>query len=178
MSTLALASPSSAGAVGAGRLLVPDRAADHRTRLYRLARAMCGSSHLAEDLVQSTYLRVFSRPRLLRGDDDFSYLAGTLRNVLLNHLRSEGRRGRPGPAVDELDPPDNRGSGDPEAALMAGEVLEAIAALPEAQREVITAVDVEGVSYAEAAEALGMPIGTVMSRLHRGRARVARVLEG
>jgi len=52
-------------------------------------------------------------------------------------------------------------------------VFAAIAALPDDQRDVIAAVDVAGLSYAEAAESLGVPAGTVMSRLHRGRSRVA-----
>jgi RNA polymerase sigma-70 factor (ECF subfamily) len=62
------------------------------------------------------------------------------------------------------------------AVLAAREVFEAIAALPEDQRDVVAAVDVAGLSYQEAAGALEVPIGTVMSRLYRGRNRVAQAV--
>jgi len=157
------------------RVLEPDAAADHVTRLYRLACALCGSADLAEDLVQETYAAVFARPRLLRGGDDFAYLARALRNTFFNHLR--GRGGRPEPLVaDELEIADPRGDSDPHAALLARELYGAIAALPEDYREVIALVDVAGLSYKETARALRVPTGTVMSRLHRARARVVEAL--
>jgi RNA polymerase sigma-70 factor (ECF subfamily) len=157
------------------RVLEPDAAADHVTRLYRLARALCGSADLAEDLVQETYAAVFARPRLLRGGDDFAYLARALRNTFSNHLR--GRGGRPEPLVaDDLELADPRGDADPHAALLARELYGAIAALPEDYREVIALVDVAGLSYKETARALRIPMGTVMSRLHRARARVVEAL--
>ncbi len=161
----------------AGRTLDPEDAAGHRARLHRMAWAMCGSPHLAEDLVQETYVGVLSRPRVLRNDNAFFYLARALRNVTINHFRTEGRRARPGPDLDELDLADPRGTGDPEAAAIAGEVYAAIGSLADGKREVVAAVDVAGMSYAEAAQALEVPIGTVMSRLHRARADVAEVLE-
>ena len=161
----------------ATRRLDPELAADHLTRLYRMAWAMCGSPDLAEDLVQETYARVLARPRLLRGDD-FPYLARALRNGLANHFKTEARRGRPGLELEEVDPADERRTGDPEAALLASQVYESIAALPARKREVIAAVDVAGLSYAEAAAALHLPIGTVMSRLHRARSEVARAIDG
>ena len=54
----------------------------HVDRLYRAAWALCGSPHEAEDLVQETFVRVLSRPRLLRNDDELAYLMRELRNVL------------------------------------------------------------------------------------------------
>jgi RNA polymerase sigma-70 factor (ECF subfamily) len=161
----------------AAQPLDPEDAADHRARLYRMARAMCGSPHLAEDLVQETYLRVLSRPRMVRNENAFSYLAGALRNAMINHVRAERHRSRPGPELHQVDPGDPRGTGDPEAAAIAGDVYAAIGALADGKREVIAAVDVVGMSYAEAARTLELPIGTVMSRLHRARADVADVLE-
>ncbi len=155
------------------RRLDPQQAADHLPRLRRLARAVCPSAHIADDVVQETYVRVLARPRFLHGDDDYSYLARTLRNVLANHMVSEGRR-RPAVAIDEFEPPDTRSNADPEARLIAGEVYGLIKALPEDKRDVIAAVDVAGLSYAEAAETLRLPIGTVMSRLHRSRGEVAQ----
>jgi RNA polymerase sigma-70 factor (ECF subfamily) len=152
------------------RALDPQSAADHLPRLQRFARSLCGSSQLAEDLTQETYVRVLARPRDVRGDSDYPYLARTLRNVFFDHWRSERRR----PQVDALDQ-DVPGSahGDPELAAYAGEVYEAVAGLPEEFRRVVVAIDVAGMSYLEASGTLRIPIGTVMSRLHRGRARLA-----
>ena len=63
-----------------GLALQPDEAASHLTRLYRLAWSLCGSPHVAEDLVQETYLRVLARPRRVRNPNSFAYLARTLRS--------------------------------------------------------------------------------------------------
>lgn len=157
--------------------LAPQAAADELTRLYRLARALCGSADLAEDLVQETYARVLARPRLLRGGDTFSYMARALRNTFYNHLRSAGARPEqalPDDALERAAPGGSRG--DPHAALVATELYRAIAALPADQREVIAIVDVAGLSYKEAARVLRVPPGTVMSRLSRGRARLGVAL--
>jgi RNA polymerase sigma-70 factor, ECF subfamily len=172
-------SPSRAPAVAlptdTPRRLDPYHAADHLTRLYRLAVGMCGSRELAEDLVQETYARVLARPRVVRGDG-FSYLARALRNVLINHVRTEARRNQ-APAPEHLDPPDPRPTADPEAAAMIGALYTAIAELPDDQREVVAAVDLGGMAYAEAAALLDVPVGTVMSRLYRARERIALALE-
>jgi RNA polymerase sigma-70 factor (ECF subfamily) len=153
--------------------LDPERAADHLDRLYRAAIALCGSAQTAEDLVQETYLKVLARPRLLRHDDDLGYLLKALRNAWYSHLRS--RQARPQEA--ELSPPERHaaamGAADPQLSMEAREVLAAVAALPEEFREVVVAVDVAGLSYAEAATALDVAEGTIMSRLSRGRDRVA-----
>lgn len=159
----------------APRPLDPSAAADHVTRLYRLALGLCGSPWLAEDLVQETYVRVLARPRLVRGDE-FSYLAGALRNVLINHVRTEKRRGEV-PAPEHLDPPDLRPCADPQAAALMSELYLTIGELPDDQRQVVAAVDLAGMTYAQAAILLGVPQGTVMSRLYRARERIALALE-
>jgi RNA polymerase sigma-70 factor (ECF subfamily) len=160
------------------RRLDPERSGDHIDALFRAACAMCGSRQLAEDLVQETYAKVLSRPRLLRKDDDLGYLIKALRNTWYSHLRSE--RVRRAVTTSSLERPEELGSrtthGDPEAALEATTVLDAVSQLPAPYREVVTAVDVAGLSYAEAARALGVREGTVMSRLYRGRERVALAL--
>ena len=139
---------------------------------------MCGSRQLAEDLVQETYVRVLARPRLLRKDDDIGYLIKALRNTWYSHLRSE--RTRRAATAPKGQAPEELGSrtshGNPEAALEATTVLDAVSRLPVQYREVVTAVDVAGLSYAEAARALGVRQGTVMSRLYRGREQVALAL--
>lgn len=156
------------------RLLDPEAAAGHLDRVYRLAWALCGSPLLADELTQETYARVLARPRRLRGDTDLQYLTRTLRNLVRDHWRAERRR--PAIAGSEAleDCAHARTDGDPEAAALAGEVFEAIARLPAAMRDVVACVDVAGLSYAEAADALEVPIGTVMSRLSRARARIVR----
>src|SRR5438045_7607987 len=85
------------------RALDPARLGDRVDGLYRAAWALCGSREDAEDLVQETYARVLSRPRLLRNDDDLGYLLRTLRNTFLNRKRTESRRLRTAPLPEELD---------------------------------------------------------------------------
>jgi RNA polymerase sigma-70 factor (ECF subfamily) len=165
---------------GKERRLDPEAAGDHLDTLFRVACALSGSRDLAEDLVQETYAKVLSRPRLLRRDDDLGYLIKALRNTWYSHLRSERRRRE---AIDsaarepeELAAPSS--AGNPEAAFEASAVLEALSELPQAYREAVAAVDVAGLSYAEAASALGVRQGTIMSRVYRGREQVALALGG
>jgi RNA polymerase sigma-70 factor (ECF subfamily) len=160
------------------RLLDPTTLGDHVDRLYRAAWALCGHRADAEDLVQETYARVLGRPRLLRRDDDLGYLLRTLRNTFLTQKRTEGRRLRPGPLPDQLDLVADPRALQPQAAVEAGELYAAIAALPGDFRDVLVAVDVAGLSYKEAARALRIPEGTVMSRLYRARQEVVRRVDG
>jgi RNA polymerase sigma-70 factor (ECF subfamily) len=163
---------------GEVRRLDPARSGDHIDALFRAACAMSGSRQIAEDLVQETYVKVLSRPRLLRKDDDLGYLMKALKNTWYSHLRAErGRRAARAPGgetPEELGLRANRA--DPEVSLEASTVLEAVSRLPIQFREVVSAVDVAGLSYAEAARALGVREGTVMSRLYRGREQVALAL--
>jgi RNA polymerase sigma-70 factor (ECF subfamily) len=160
------------------RLLEPARLGDHLDRLYRAAWALCGSRTDAEDLVQETYARVLARPRVLRNDDDLGYLLRTLRNTFLTTMRSENRRLRPEALPDQLDVLVDPQARDPHAALEAAELYAAVAALPDAFRDVLVAVDVTGLSYKEASRVLGIREGTVMSRLYRARQQIVRQLEG
>ena len=160
------------------RLLDPARLGDHLDRLYRAAWALCGSREDAEDLVQETYARVLARPRLIRREDDLGYLLRALRNTFLTQKRTESRRLRPAPLPDELNLLADPHARQPQTALEARELYAAVAALPGDFRDVLVAVDVTGLSYDEAAHALRIPIGTVMSRLYRGRQQVVRRLEG
>ncbi|MEY2517680.1 MAG: hypothetical protein QOJ89_5038, partial [bacterium] len=137
-------------------VLAAETLGDHLDRLYRAAWAMCGSPEDAEDLVQETYARVLAKQRIIDTEDALAYLLVVLRNVFLSSLRCRDRRPRTTPfegAEERLAAPAS-GSGSPSAALAAREVLAAVAALPADQRDVVAYVDVAGVSYAEAAEAL------------------------
>ena len=160
------------------RRLDPGRLGDHLDRLYRAAWAFSGTREDAEDLVQETYARVLARPRLLRNEDDLGYLLRALRNTFLNQRRTESRRMRTSPLPDELDLVADPRAREPQAALETAEVFAAVAALPDDSRDVLVAVDITGLSYKEAARALRIPEGTVMSRLYRARQQVVRQVEG
>jgi RNA polymerase sigma-70 factor (ECF subfamily) len=160
------------------RTLDPARLGDHLDRLYRAAWALCGSREDAEDLVQETYARVLARPRLLRNDDDLGYLLRALRNTFYTRARDARRRLRAEPLPDELDLVADPRSPEPQAAVEAAELYAAIASLAGDFRDVLVAVDVAGLSYAEAARAFKIPEGTVMSRLYRARRQVVRRIDG
>jgi RNA polymerase sigma-70 factor, ECF subfamily len=153
-----------------GRTLDPSRLGDHIDRLYRAACALTGSRVAADDLVQDTYAKVLAKPRLLRNDDDIGYLLKTMRNLFYDERRQATRR-----ATEPVDPEDFErveGSSGPAETAERREVLGVVAALPQEFRDVLVAVDVAGLSYKETADALGVPEGTVMSRLYRARKRV------
>jgi RNA polymerase sigma-70 factor (ECF subfamily) len=160
------------------RQLNPAELGDHVDRLYRAAWALSGSREDAEDLVQETYARVLARPRLLRNEDDLGYLLRAMRNTFLNQKRTESRRLRTAPLPDQLDLVADSRARDPEAALEAAELYAAVATLSGDFRDVLVAVDIAGLSYKEAAHALRIREGTVMSRLYRARQQVVRRLEG
>ncbi len=177
----AVYSRNAAAAVGVSQMehqLDPARLGDHLDRLYRAAWALCGSREDAEDLVQETYARVLGRPRLLRNEDDLGYLLRALRNTFLTQKRTEGRRLRPGPLPEQLDLVADPQARQPQAAVEAGELYAAVAALPADFRDVLVAVDITGLSYKETARALRIREGTVMSRLYRARQQVVRSVEG
>jgi RNA polymerase sigma-70 factor (ECF subfamily) len=159
------------------RRLDPDKAIGHLDRLYAAARALCGDRHLAEDLVQDTYAAVLSRPRWLSGSDELGYLLRALRNRWRDELRTRARRPQPA-ALDEVGEQMAATTPSPEHAMDGATVLDAVHELPSPYRETLVAVDILGLSYAEASDALGVPAGTIMSRLHRGRSKVAERLRG
>ena len=151
---------------------------DHLDRLFRAAWALTGAREDAEDLVQETYERVLRKPReIAREEDALSYLLGVLRNTWIDTVRSRARR--PTAPLDleaaaRIEAP--AAASSPVERVAAREVFAVVAALPDDLRDVLAAVDVAGLSYAEAAAALKLPIGTVMSRLSRGRESVAQTL--
>ena len=157
------------------RPLEPQALPDHLTRLYRAAWAMCGCREDAEDLVQDTYAKVLAKPRMIKGDE-IGYLMRVLRNTYVSSLRTADRRPRTAELLDHAHPPETRTCLRPEDACEAAEVYAAVAALPGQYRDTIVAVDVAGLSYKEAAKALGTREGTIMSRLYRARQQVARQL--
>jgi RNA polymerase sigma-70 factor (ECF subfamily) len=160
---------------GALRRLDPASLGSHTARLYRAAYGLCGSTQDAEDLVQDTFERVLRRPRFLRRDEDLVYLLRVLRNTWISSRRAK-RDVVITPAGEEID--EVQAPIDPIAQSIEGAaVYEALQQLTRPLREALVAVDIVGLSYREAARALGTKEGTIMRRLHRGRGQVAERLE-
>jgi RNA polymerase sigma-70 factor (ECF subfamily) len=149
-----------------------DRALRHLDRLYGYALSITGDSHEAEDLVQDVLESLLRRPRRIRaGDNENAYLYTMLRNRHFDRLRAKARRPQVEFEQAGVEPEARSGESPAERAEQRA-VLDAVAELPLDYRETLVAVDVAGLSYREAATMLDVPLGTVMSRLHRARANV------
>jgi RNA polymerase sigma-70 factor, ECF subfamily len=146
-------------------------------KLWRFALRLTRHHDDAQDLVQRTCVRALERQQQWQAahssnGSPLSWLYTILHSIWLNETRS--RRLHPVDSLardadDEEQPlPDPQGA-DPAARAYFHQVVAAVDALPEAQRGVMLLVAVEGLSYREAAEVLGVPVGTVMSRLSRAR---------
>lgn len=151
----------------------------HLDRLHRVARTLCGSAHEAEDLVQDTCVQLLGRRREIRGDDELAYLLTALRNTHVSRRRAAARRPR---AVELADAPehalaDRQPGADTVEQVGAREVLRWISALPEEIRVAVTAVDVAGLSRADAGLALGISERRVSERLARGHVSLAARLD-
>lgn len=161
----------------APRQLDPATLGDHVDRLYRAALALTGHRADAEDLVQETYARVLAKPRLVRNDDDIGYLLRVLRNTFIAQLRTASRRPQRGELPEGVELADTRTGTQPAAAAETHEVFAVIAGLQPDFRDALVAVDVVGLSYAEAGRLLGAKEATITSRLFRARAQVARGMD-
>jgi RNA polymerase sigma factor (sigma-70 family) len=145
--------------------------------LRRYARTFVRDAGAADDLVQDTLERAISRWHQRRSDGDArTWLFTILHNLAVNHLRRTARRGREVP-LDDAGESDVAVPSTQEDALRREDILGAVGQLPDDQRGVLLLVSLEDVSYAEAARILDIPIGTVMSRLARARARLLKLLE-
>jgi RNA polymerase sigma-70 factor (ECF subfamily) len=144
-------------------------------RLWRYALVLSKARDVADDLVQATCLRAIERAdQFVPGTKVDRWLFAILRSIWLNEIRS--RRIREGGGfVDPEEVLTTDGAREIEVNITASAVLRAIGRLPEAQRETVLLVYGDGYTYAEAAAALAVPIGTVMSRLAAARATLARL---
>jgi RNA polymerase sigma-70 factor (ECF subfamily) len=158
------------------RTLDPQALTQHVDRLYRAAWALCGSREDAEDLVQETFARVLARPRVLRGDEELYYLMRVLRNTFLTSRRTASRRPVTVATLEDVVAADPNPMGQPERALEVQQVYATIAELPEDFRLALVAVDVLGLSYREAAQALRTREATITTRLYRARQQIAKRL--
>jgi RNA polymerase sigma factor (sigma-70 family) len=148
----------------------------HIPALRRYAWALLRDEAAADDLVQDCLERALSRWQLRRRDGNLrAWLFAILHNRFISDRRRDKRRGMPLP-LDEG--PEAVSPSDSESGVARRDLLEALALLPEEQRAVVLLIGVEDLSYEDAARALGIPIGTVMSRLSRGREKLRRYVEG
>ncbi len=167
-------------------------ALSHIDSLYRTAVRMTRNPVDAEDLVQETYLRAFrSIDRFTPGTNLRAWLFKIMTNAFINEYRKRTRQPR-NTSLDDVEEyyvyahlidsgfqPESRG---PEEEVLAGitddNVVVALESLSDEFRQVVLLADVEGFAYREIADILDIPIGTVMSRLHRARRRLQRMLVG
>src|SRR6201990_3531915 len=157
--------------------LDPQALARHLDTLHRAAWALCGSREDAEDLVQELCARVLAKPRRLKGDDELSYLVRALRNTFLTTRRAASRRPRADVDLDLVADADPRAEHRPEEPAETREVFAAIAELPTEFRLALVAVDIAGLSYAEAARVLGTREATIASIFARAGDRLASALQ-
>lgn len=166
-----------------------DEVLPHLDAVYRFALRLAGSPDAAEDLVQETFLRAYrAREQYQPGTKAKSWLFTICRNVFLRQrerglrheeiLRGEASRSDPGATEVSLVNPVwvEAQAVDPEGAffdsIVDAEVLAAIDDLPEEYRTAVVLSDLEGLGYAQIAELMDVPVGTVKSRLSRGRRRL------
>ena len=152
------------------------RIAERRCRLYRIAYAWCGDPHIADDLVQDAITLAISKRHQLREPDRLdSWLYTVLNNCWREYLRSR----RPDVEFEshhfECDRCPERVN---QAVELTERVVEYMARLPVGQRQVLSLVALEGLSYKDVADVLEIPMGTVMSRLYRARRYLADRIYG
>jgi len=160
------------------RVRFEEEALDLADQVYRVARGLVSSKEEAEDLVQDTYARAF---RSWRSFTPGTNLRAWLLRILTNLNIDRGRRVQRSPDMQSLEERDyylydrleaTSGQKDEERVierLSQDAIVDALAEVPHDFRDVVVLVDIGDFSYADAAQILDIPVGTVMSRLHRGR---------
>jgi RNA polymerase sigma-70 factor (ECF subfamily) len=167
------------------RVRFEEEALSHADQLYRVALRLSGSQQSAEELVQEAYLRAFRGWRGYRtGTNLAAWLATILRNAFLDEARKQSRR----PGQESIDDTSEyylynhlaETAAEPQEAVLnrpsGGAIVDSLSEIPPNFREVVVLVDIGDFSYQDAADILGVPIGTVMSRLHRGRRALKQAL--
>lgn len=157
----------------------------HQSRIFNLARALAGDDGEAEDLAQEAFIRAWRAIGRFRGESAFrTWLYRVALNVIHSHLARRSRRRivwgwwqDAAQAPEPRAPKGTRGA-DPEMDVARRDAIDrALASLPPDLRMAVTLRDIEGLEYKEIADVLGVPIGTVMSRIFRGRTRLRPLLE-
>jgi len=167
------------------RVRFEEEALSHADQLYRVALRLSGSQQAAEELVQEAYLRAFRGWRGYRpGTNLAAWLATILRNAFLDEARKQSRR----PTQESIDDTSEyylynhltETAVEPQEAVLnrlsGGAIVDSLSEIPPNFREVVVLVDIGDFSYQDAADILGVPIGPVRSRLHRGRRALKQAL--
>lgn len=143
--------------------------------IWRFAFVLSGDADTADDLTQATCLRALEKAHQFRDEQSpVGWLLTICRSIWLNQIRAEKlRTSKSLDAAAALNQLHDRS--DVETTLAANRVLAEVMALPEAQRETVILVYVEGFTYREAAKILSVPIGTVMSRLSVARKKLSKL---
>ncbi|TKT74810.1 RNA polymerase sigma factor [Aquamicrobium sp. LC103] len=153
---------------------VEDQLVAFLPNLRRFAISLCGSRDVADDLVQAACERALANAeRFEQGTRFDAWMFRILRNLWIDTIRRQKTAGVHEDISERQDIAGASGEREVEARLTLKSVSEAIADLPDEQREVLLLVCVEELSYREAADVLAIPIGTVMSRLARARKNLA-----
>lgn len=174
----------------AAAAMIEEEALQHVDALYRTALRMTRNPQDAEDLVQETYFRAFRAAHQFQpGTNLRAWLFKILTNSFINQYRKRARNPQ-STSLDDVeefylynhlvDSGMQPESPNPEATVIdqfaEADVIQALERLPVDFRQVVLLADVEGFSYKEIADIVGIPVGTVMSRLHRGRRRLQKEL--
>jgi len=157
------------------RRLLKKHCSNLTPRLYRLAWSWCHDTNTAQDRVQETWARAFERADQLK---DETRLLAWLSRIMVNIYHDRQRQIRDHLELDQVE----LSSGDTTLVELTRKdeiqlIREAVARLPEDQRMVLTLVDLMELSYAQTADALDIPVGTVMSRLSRSRRRLRELVQ-
>jgi len=148
---------------------------DHIPHLRRYARALLHDREAADDLVQDCLARAMGRLDQWQPSGTMrSWLFTILHNIHVNQLRKQGRA--PDIRSDTDGVEQEPVAGEHDSGLSVRDMTAALGQLPEEQRSTILLIGLEGLSYAETATVTGVPVGTVMSRLARGRERLREII--
>ncbi len=162
---------------GARLMLSREAILEFTPRLRRYARALTGDRYAADDLVQDTLERAMQKWALLRADSKVgAWLMAIMHNIFVNQVRRQASRPVHVDLADMTVEPSSRAR--QEEGLAVRDLQAALATLPADQREVLLLVTLEEMSYEATAQVLGIPVGTVMSRLSRARDKLRRLLSG
>ncbi len=143
----------------------------HSALVYGIARRIVGEGAQAEDVTQSVFLQVWTRPQSYRGGNFSAWIARVARNACLDIVRSSAVRMREPEFPDDV-VAETRTEEEAFASLRAEAVVAALQELPGDQRDAIEKAYFEGLSYREVAEQMGAPLGTVKSRIRVGLRRL------